>query len=140
MATTDNRRVVERLWELFDARDWDAAGELLHDEVVVEWPQSGERIRGRANVLAVNRNYPGEWAIAVRRVVVEGDAAASEVSIAIDGRREVAVSFYELRDGKIVHETDWWPEPFAAAEWRARWVERIATSDLIAPAAEGRAG
>ena len=140
MATTDNRRVVERLWELFDARDWEAAGELLHDEVVVEWPQSGERIRGRANVLAVNRNYPGEWTITVRRVVVEGDAAASEVSIAIDGRRDVAVSFYEVRDGKIVRETDWWPEPSAAAAWRAQWVERIDTSDLIAPASERKAG
>ena len=136
MDETANRRVVERLWQLFDARDWEAAGTLLHEDVVVEWPQSGERIRGRANVLAVNRNYPGGWAITVRRVLVEGDRAASEVGIAIDGRIDVAVSFYELRDGKIVRETDWWPEPYEAPAWRARWVERMDAPAATRPAGE----
>ena len=130
MGETANGRVVERLWQLFDARDWEAAGELLDDEVVVEWPQSGERFRGRDNVLAVNRNYPGDWRIVACRVLVEGDRAASEVRIAIDGRTDVAVSFYELRDGKILRQTDWWPEPYEAPAWRARWVEPIDPSAI----------
>ena len=105
MAEVDNRQIVERLWRAFDARDFDAAGECVHEDVVCDWPQSRERIRGRANFVAVNRNYPGDWAMTVRRVIVAGDEAASEVEIRIDGRTEMAVSFYELRDGKIARAT-----------------------------------
>ena len=119
------REAVEGLWRAINARDFNAAGDLLHDDFVCEWPQSRERIRGRANFIAVNRDYPGNWSITVRRVVASGDEAATEVSIRIDGRTDVAVSFFELRDGKILRETDYWPEPYDAPEWRARWVEAI---------------
>ena len=119
------REAVEGLWRAINARDFNAAGDLLHDDFVCEWPQSRERIRGRANFIAVNRDYPGDWSITVRRVVASGDEAATEVSIRIDGRTDVAVSFFELRDGKILRETDYWPEPYDAPEWRARWVEAI---------------
>ncbi len=125
MSAEDNRRVVERLWQLLDAHDFDGVGDLLHDDFVAEWPQSRERLRGRANYIAVNANYPGDWAITVRRVIADGDHVASEVSIQIDGRTDAAVSFYELRDGPIVRETNWWPEPFEPPVWRARWIERM---------------
>ena len=49
MSEQHNRAVVERLWQLFDALDFEAAGELLHDDFECEWPQSRERIRGREN-------------------------------------------------------------------------------------------
>ncbi len=32
--------------------------EMAADDIVQEWPQSGERIRGRDNIRAVNENYP----------------------------------------------------------------------------------
>jgi limonene-1,2-epoxide hydrolase len=68
--------VVRALWERFQARSWDAAGELLAEDVVVDWPQTRERMRGRANVIAVNRNYPEGWTIRVLRVLAEGDLAS----------------------------------------------------------------
>ena len=119
------RDAVEGLWRAINARDFEAAGDLLHDDFVCEWPQSRERIRGRANFIAVNRDYPGNWSITVRRVVASGDEAVTEVIIRIDGRTDVAVSFFELRDGQILRETVYWPEPYDAPEWRARWVEAI---------------
>ena len=119
------REAVEGLWRAINARDFNAAGDLLHDDFVCEWPQSRERIRGRANFIAVNRDYPGDWSITVRRIVAGGDQAATEVNIRIDGRTDVAVSFFELRDGKILRETDYWPEPYDAPAWRARWVEAM---------------
>ncbi|MDQ5854644.1 MAG: hypothetical protein M3380_21750 [Chloroflexota bacterium] len=36
-----------------------------------------------------------------------------------------AITFSGLRHGRIVRQTEYWPDPFEAAEWRARWVERI---------------
>lgn len=77
------------------------------------------------NFLAVNKNYPGTWRITILRIIAEGDQVASEVRVDIDGRTDYAVSFYELRDGKIIKETDYWPEPYQAPAWRAQWVEKI---------------
>ena len=123
MSEQDNRAVVERLWQLFDARDFEAAGELLHDDFVCEWPQSRERIRGRENCVAINQNYPGTWSIAIRRLIAEGDQVASEVVLTYAEQVVQAVSFFELRDGKIVRQVDYWPEPYPAPAGRAQWVE-----------------
>jgi hypothetical protein len=112
-----------------DDRDWEGVSPLLHDEFVREWPQSRERIRGRDNFVAVNRNYPGDWSITVDQVLVDGERAASHVTVHIDGRNEVAVSFYELRDGLIRRQIEYWPEPYSAPTWRAAWVEITGTDD-----------
>ncbi len=119
-----NRQAVERLWQAFDTLDFEAAGEVLHDDFIAEWPQSRERMH-KDNFLAVNKNYPGTWRITILRIIAEGDQVATEVRIEIDGRTDYAVSFYELHDGKIIKETDYWPEPYEAPAWRAQWVEKM---------------
>ena len=123
MSEQQNRAVVERLWQLFDARDFEAAGALLHDDFTCEWPQSRERIRGRENYIALNQNYPGTWSIAIRRLIAEGDQVASEVVMTYGEEVVQAVSFFELRDGKIIRQVDYWPEPYPAPAGRAQWVE-----------------
>lgn len=136
-STRTHREVVARFWERMSAADWEGVAGLLADDFVAEWPQSAERIRGRAAFVAVNRHYPGSWAIAVRRVVADGDRVATEVGMTDrTGERAsvVAVSFFELRDGRIARETDWWPEPYAAPAWRSRWVEPIPGEDARLPA------
>ena len=70
MSDQENRQTVERLWQLFDVFDFEAAGKLLDDNFVCEWPQSRERIRGRENFVAVNANYPGRWRCKVERCTV----------------------------------------------------------------------
>lgn len=127
MSEAENRRVVELLWELFEARQWDEAGRLLHEDLVAEWPHSGERILGRENFLAVNRSYPGRWTIQVRRVVAEGGRVVSEVMVEHDEQGSVfAASFFELRDARIARITEYWVDAYAEdpPEWRARWTER----------------
>jgi ketosteroid isomerase-like protein len=126
MSEQENRRVVEELWHLFDSFQFEAAGALLHDDFVCEYPQSRERIRGRENFVALNANYPGRWRCRVERIVAAGDAVATDVALSYGDETARAVSFFELRDGKIVKETDYWPEPFAAPESRAQWVEPMA--------------
>lgn len=123
MSDQDNRHVVEQLWHLFDTFQFEAAGQLVSDDFVCEWPQSRERIRGRENFVALNANYPGRWRCTVERIVACGDTVVTDVALASGDETARAVSFFELRDGKIVKETDYWPEPYPAPESRAQWVE-----------------
>jgi ketosteroid isomerase-like protein len=126
MEELDPRHVAEGLWRALQAGDWDAAGGYLHDDFVQEWPQSGERIVGRDNALAIERNFPGGLpTMRFRRTLAAGDLAVLEVELTYaDGDRYLGVSVIELRDGKVVKETDYYAQPFQAPAWRARWVER----------------
>jgi ketosteroid isomerase-like protein len=126
MDQRDAGQVAEKLWRALQAGDWDAAGGCLHDDFVQEWPQSGERIVGRDNALAIERSFPGGLpAMRFRRTLACGDLAVLEVELTYaDGSRYLGVSVMELRDGKVVKETDYYAQPFPAPEWRARWVER----------------
>ncbi len=124
---SDPAEVVRALWDRFQARDWDAAGKLLAEDVVIEWPQTRERIRGRENVIAVNRHYPEGWTIHVLRVVQEGDVAVSEVAVDhVDHGRFLAASFFDVQGGQVVRGTEYWVDPPIddPPAWRARWVER----------------
>jgi ketosteroid isomerase-like protein len=98
------------MWRAFDAREFDRAGEELHDDFVCEWPHSGERISGRDNYVAINRDHPDPWiSIEILRIVAEGDQVVSEVRLPVEGREpEYAASFYEFRDGKIARLTEYW--------------------------------
>jgi hypothetical protein len=127
MDERDARQVAEAVWKAMGARDWQAAGGLLHDDFVQEWPQSGERIVGRDNALAINQDFPGGLpTMRFRRTLSGGDLAVLEVELTYaDGSRYLGVSVVEVRDGKVVKETDYFAQPFPAPQWRARWVERM---------------
>ena len=123
----ESKQIVEQFWAAMQANNFRAAGELLHEEYVLEWPQSGERVRGRANFVAINEQYPaaGRWTFTLHRLLAEGDEVATEVTVtdgAITGR---AITFSTVRDGKIVRQTEYWPDPFEPVAWRAQWVELI---------------
>jgi ketosteroid isomerase-like protein len=120
------RQIVERYWQLMNTNDWDAVGALLHDDFLLTWPQSGERIRGRANFSAMNAHYPaaGVWRFSVRHLVADEALAASAVAVTDGARNDEVITFFEPRDGLIWRVTEYWPEPFEPAAWRAPWVER----------------
>jgi ketosteroid isomerase-like protein len=113
----DTRRMVERYWEMMHTNDREAVGTLLHDEYVLDWPQSGERIRGRDNFAAVNANYPaaGPWSFTVQHLLTDAHKAASEVIANAPSISTPFISFFEARDGKIWHMREYWPDPFPAA-------------------------
>jgi ketosteroid isomerase-like protein len=118
-------QMVEQLWALLERSDWEAAKQLLHPDFVQEWPQSGERIRGADNSMAVNQNYPGFPKMTPRRTVAGGDVAVTEVVLDYGGQIYHAVSIFEFKDDKIVRETDYFASPFEAPKWREQWVERM---------------
>jgi len=118
---------VRLLWERMEARDWYGVAAQLREDVVVDWPNTAERMRGRDDYLAVQRAYPEGWHIHVLRIVDGGDTVVSEVRVDQDGKRFFAVSFFELADGKIARGVEYWSdgEPAPAPEWRARWMEPL---------------
>lgn len=119
--------VVGEFWRRVEARDWDAVGDLLAEDLVCEWPHSRERIRGRANWLAVNRDFPEGWTIDVRRIVADEDTAVSEVRVPHpELGTSHAASFFDLRDGVIARITELWVDEGSqqgAPHDRSRWVE-----------------
>ena len=123
----ENKQIVERFWATMQTNDFKAAGELLHDDYTLEWPQSGERIRGRANFVAINENYPahGRWQFTIQRIIAEGNEVVSDVDVTDGVITARVITFSTIQEGKILHQIEFWPDPFEPAEWRAQWVERI---------------
>jgi hypothetical protein len=122
-----HRAIVESLFG--DGRlrlDAAAEYELRHDDYVMEMPQSGERIRGRDNMRAMQEAFPNPPDSALRRVVGSGDVWVMEAS-ADYGQGDVylVTDIFEFRDGKIAKETRYYAQPFEAPSWRAQWTERM---------------
>lgn len=119
--------LVERFWERMQSNDFGWAAQLLSDDIAIDWPQSGERIRGRAAFAAVQDEYPshGSWQFSVHRVVGNDVAAVSDVSITDGVQRARAISFFTVRDGQITAMREFWPEPFDPPANRSHLVERI---------------
>lgn len=118
------RALLERRWS--DIENQEQVHAFYHDDVVLEFPQSGERFCGLANVRAMRTAYPARVALAVRRIVGSGPLWVGECVLTYDGAQPThGVAIYELRDGKIARETLYFGEPFAAPAWRAAWTEPI---------------
>lgn len=119
------RAELERHWEACDAGDQDAVHEIYHDDCVIEWPQSGERIRGRESIKALRESHPSQLGFTTRRILGGGDLWITEYVITYDGEPVHTVSIMEFRDGKVARETHYFADPFEPPAWRARWVETI---------------
>jgi ketosteroid isomerase-like protein len=124
MGEGDNRAAIDRYLKAFESKDMTILDEVYADDAVQEWPQSGERIVGKANIRAINENYPGLPAATTRRISGSGDLWTVETTLDYGGEVYNAVSVLEFRGGKIVRETDYFASPFPPPEWRAQWVQR----------------
>lgn len=122
MSEQQNREVVERLIACINERHVEVMDELFHDDAVMDWPQSGEKVVGAENRRAVYGAFPALPTITPRRMLAAGDLVVAEASLDYGGPVYATVFVFELRDGKIVRETAYWAEPFAPPEWRSAWV------------------
>ncbi|MEZ4365470.1 MAG: nuclear transport factor 2 family protein [Kofleriaceae bacterium] len=112
--------VVREFWRRMATNDFFAVTQLLADDLVVEWPQSGERFRGATTFARVNAAYPtnGRWRFSLNQLVASGDQVVTQVSLTDGHQPAEPISFFTVRDGRIVHLREYWPEPFAPAAWR----------------------
>jgi ketosteroid isomerase-like protein len=128
MSLMDASEIVRELWTRAQARDWDGFADLIAEDAVFEYPVSAERIVGRANYVAINREYPEGWEVKILRIVGTGEDAASEVEMPHEtlGLFRVA-SFWTIKDGTITSGTDYWTVPGSDPRNpdRAQYVEPI---------------
>ncbi len=121
MGDAEIRRALERHWS--DIEDQETVHEIYHDDVVLEFPQGGERLVGIANVRAMREAYPARLTFAIQRMRGTGDLWVAEGIITYDGSPMRTVTIMEFRGGKVAHETIYFGAPWEPPAWRARWVE-----------------
>lgn len=122
---TDTKAIAENYIRSLEARDWEAVTELLTAEVVYEMPQSRERINGRDRLLRFNQEYPGDWHLAVNRVVADERHAVIWVDARVGDEPQLANIWLDFDgDGKIVRVTDFWPETYEPPSGREHLTER----------------
>jgi hypothetical protein len=126
MTEGEIRGALERHWSASAAGDQEAEHEIYADDAICEYPQSGERIVGRQNLQALRSHHPGKPSgFRVTRTSGSGDLWITEYVITYQERLAYTVSIMEFGNGKVVHETQYFADPFEAPAWRARWVEQV---------------
>jgi SnoaL-like domain len=117
------RAALQRHWDASDANDFEAEHDIYHEDAVLDYPQSGERIRGRRNIQESRSVQPSAKRFTVRRIVGGGDLWVSEIVISYDGVPSYAVSIMEFRDGLVANETQYFGDPFEPGPSREHLVE-----------------
>jgi hypothetical protein len=122
------RAALERHWAASDANDFETEHSIYHDDAVLEYPQSGERIRGRSNIQITRTKQPSNKRFTIRRIIGSGDLWVTEFILSYDGKPYHTVSIMEFRGEQVARETQYFADPFEASAWRAQWVERMDTN------------
>jgi hypothetical protein len=121
--TTRNRALLDQHWAASASGDLETEHRIYDDNVLCEYPQSGECIHGRLNLQAQRGHRPARpRGFGVRRIVGTDDFWVTEYEISYQGRLFLTVSIMEFRNGKVVHETQYFAEPFEAPASRSKWV------------------
>lgn len=120
-----NESVIGRFLEAAESGDLDAMGALADDDIVMEWPQSGERFRGKQNALAALRAQETKPEFAgAPRMIGSGDVWVVMVPLRYGDEIHHYVGVYELRDGKVTHSTEYFGAPFPPQEFRAQYLDK----------------
>jgi ketosteroid isomerase-like protein len=121
------RAALDQHWAASDANDFETEHRIYHEDAVLDYPQSGERTRGRSNIQKQRSTQPSKKRFAVRRILGTGDLWVTEFTLTYDGKPSYTVSIMEFRGNKVAHETQYFADPFVAPTWRAQLVERMDT-------------
>ncbi|MES2253813.1 MAG: nuclear transport factor 2 family protein [Pseudomonadota bacterium] len=119
------RQALERHWQASDVGDFKAEHDIYRDDAVLDYPQSGERIRGRRNIQESRFVRPDKKRFAVRRIIGSGDLWVSEFVLRYNDKPSYVVSIMEFEEGLVAHETQYFTDPFDPAPSRAHLVERV---------------
>jgi ketosteroid isomerase-like protein len=121
------RAALDQHWAASDASDFETEHRIYHEDAVLEYPQSGERTRGRSNIQNQRASQPSNKRFTVRRIIGSGDLWVTELILTYDGKPSNTVSIMEFRGDKVARETQYFADPFVAPAWRAELVERMDT-------------
>jgi SnoaL-like domain len=118
------RAALQRHWDASDASDFEVEHEIYREDALLDYPQSGERIRGRHNIQESRTVQPNKKRFTVRRIIGSGDLWVTEFVLTYDGVPSYAVSIMEFREGLVAHETQYFADRFDPGPSRAHLVER----------------
>ena len=125
MKDQEIRAALDRHWAASDVNDFETEHDIYLEDAVLEYPQSGERIRSRRNIQITRANQPNKKRFVVRRVIGSDELWITEFILTYDGKPSYTVSIMEFRGDKVARETQYFADPFEASTWRAQWVERM---------------
>ncbi|WP_420968176.1 nuclear transport factor 2 family protein [Bradyrhizobium sp. B120] len=118
------RATLQRHWDASDASDFEREHDIYREDAVLDYPQSGERIRGRRNIQQSRTVQPNKKRFTIRRMIGSGDLWITEYILTYDDKPSYVVSIMEFRDGQVAHETQYFADRFEPAPSRAHLVER----------------
>jgi hypothetical protein len=121
------RAALDQHWAASDANDFETEHLIYHEDAVLEYPQSGERTRGRRNIQGQRTSQPSNKRFSIRRIIGRDDLWVTEFILTYDGKPSYTVSIMEFTGDKVARETQYFADPFAAPAFRAKWVERMPT-------------
>ena len=119
------RAALDEHWAASDANDSETEHRIYHEDAVLDYPQSGERTRGRSNIQNQRAIQPNKKRFTVRRIIGSGDLWVTEFVLTYDAKPSYTVSIMEFRGDKVARETQYFADPFVAPTWRSQWVERM---------------
>jgi hypothetical protein len=118
------REALKRHWDASDAGDFQVEHEIYREDAVLDYPQSGERIRGRHNIQESRMVQPNKKRFTVQRMIGSSDLWVTQFVLSYDGTPSYTVSIMEFREGLVTHETQYFADRFDPAPSRADLVER----------------
>ena len=119
------RVALEHHWAASDANDFNVEHEIYHEDAVLHYPQSGERIRGRRNIQESRFVQPNKKRFTVQRIIGSGDLWITEFILTYDDVPSYTVSIMEFHEGLVVRETQYFADRCAPAPSRAHLVEGV---------------
>src|ERR1700744_1773657 len=120
------REALDTHWHASASGDLNAEHDIYDDDAICDYPQSGEKFLDETIFKLFAGNTPGKPSgFTVRRILGSGDLWITEYTITYQARPAYTVSIMEFRNGKVVHETQYFADPFDAPAWRSQWVQKI---------------
>ncbi|MFZ0972312.1 MAG: hypothetical protein WAN22_08805 [Solirubrobacteraceae bacterium] len=125
----DIRARIQEHWDASERGDADVEHAIYAADAILDYPQSGERFRGRSTIQAQRGGNPAERHFTVRRIQGGAGLWVSECVITYDGVPTYSVSIMEFTDSFVAHETQYFADPFPAAPGRAALAEPVPPLD-----------
>jgi hypothetical protein len=116
---------LEEHWRAAERGDIEAEHAIYAEDAVLDYPQSGERFRGRKKIAEQRGGHPADRHFTILRIVSGGNLRVSECIITYDNVPTYSVSIMEFVHEKVVHETQYFANPFRSPAWRTALAEAM---------------
>jgi hypothetical protein len=117
------RAAIEEHWRASESGETEAEHAIYAADAILDYPQSGERFHGRTTIAAQRGGHPADRHFTVLRILGSEILWVSECIITYDGVPTYSISIMEFADEQVVHETQYFADPFGAPAWRTALAE-----------------